>query len=155
MAAAMLIEACSEAQARQLAAGWTRKITARSAQVVNARNASAAWSPTALYRSHKMFRPARQPLAQPEPPARSRGVLSAGIEFCSLRLNPPYRVVRTCPQLIQSRRALAVVIELRDENFRLFRYGSPGFGCAHGFPLGLWAADRRPRLASVDGGLVL
>ena len=43
MAAAMLVEACgSTAEARRLAARWTRKIIARSAQTVNGRNASAA-----------------------------------------------------------------------------------------------------------------
>ena len=43
MATAMLIEVCGGgAQAGQLAARWTQKITARSAQTVNARNASAA-----------------------------------------------------------------------------------------------------------------
>ena len=43
MAAAMLGEACgSKAVASALAARWTRKITARSARAVNARNASAA-----------------------------------------------------------------------------------------------------------------
>jgi hypothetical protein len=43
MTAAMLIKVCgSRAQGRQLAAGWTRKSTARSAQMVYTRNASAA-----------------------------------------------------------------------------------------------------------------
>jgi|SRR5271165_1615983 len=42
IAAAMLVEACSQAEARALAARWTRKITARSARAVNARDASAA-----------------------------------------------------------------------------------------------------------------
>jgi len=43
MAATMLVEACgSKAAASALAARWTRKITARSARAVNARNASAA-----------------------------------------------------------------------------------------------------------------
>jgi alkylhydroperoxidase/carboxymuconolactone decarboxylase family protein YurZ len=43
MAAAMLVEACGgRTQARQLAARWTRKIAARSAQAVNGRNAGVA-----------------------------------------------------------------------------------------------------------------
>jgi hypothetical protein len=43
MVAAMLVEACGgTAQARQLATRWTRKISARSAQTVNAHKASAA-----------------------------------------------------------------------------------------------------------------
>jgi hypothetical protein len=43
MAAAILLEACgTKAEASTLAARWTRKITARSARAVNARNASAA-----------------------------------------------------------------------------------------------------------------
>jgi len=43
MGAAMLVEACgSQAEATALAARWTRKIAARSAQAVNARDASAA-----------------------------------------------------------------------------------------------------------------
>ena len=43
MAAVMLMEACGgTAEASALAARWTRKITARSARAVNARNASAA-----------------------------------------------------------------------------------------------------------------
>jgi hypothetical protein len=43
MAAAMLVEACgSTVESRRLAARWTRKISARSAQTVNDRNASAA-----------------------------------------------------------------------------------------------------------------
>ena len=43
MAAAMLVEACGgTAEATALAARWTRKIPARSARAVNARDASAA-----------------------------------------------------------------------------------------------------------------
>jgi hypothetical protein len=43
MAAAMLVEACgSKAEASALAGRWTRKVTARSARAVNARDASAA-----------------------------------------------------------------------------------------------------------------
>jgi hypothetical protein len=43
MAAAMLVEACrSQAEANALAARWTRRITARSARAVKARDGSAA-----------------------------------------------------------------------------------------------------------------
>ncbi len=43
MAAAMLVEACrSKAEATALAARWTRKITARSAGAVNARDTGGA-----------------------------------------------------------------------------------------------------------------
>jgi hypothetical protein len=43
LAAAMLVEACgSKAEAAALAARWTRRITARSARAVNARDASVA-----------------------------------------------------------------------------------------------------------------
>ena len=43
MAAAMLVEACGgKAEATALVARWTRRITARSARAVNARDASAA-----------------------------------------------------------------------------------------------------------------
>ena len=43
---------------RPLSEPGTRKIAARSAQTLNARNASAAWSPTAPSRSHRVLLPA-------------------------------------------------------------------------------------------------
>ena len=68
---------------------------------------------------------------------------------------PSGRLVRPYMKLIQSCRVLAVVISLRLNNLRPFGHGIPGLRCALSFRLRRRVADWRPRLAGVDGGLLL